>query len=279
MGVPSPTASAGPMSAVNFEVARMTASGADQRQLTTTEAGQSSSQPAWFPDGSAVLFRRSRSGLVAGIWRMGPFGEDPVGAVDPDGAQWYPSLSPDGSKVLFATTLSQLDDSDRGIFTLGADGTGLTPVFDVPGAYDSAPAWSPQGDRIAFESNADVAGANPERDMEIWVVDADGAEPTQLTHNAEHDEGPAWLPDGTLLAFTSGPDDAHGDINVMTAGGLLLARLTSYEGRDESPDWQPIPAPDTDRRCGDGAAASGVRDVRTVGLDCRRALLLADLWD
>ena len=37
---------------------------------------------------------------------------------------------------------------------------------------------------------------------------ADGANPTQLTHNALHDEGPAWSPDGTMLAYTSGPDNS-----------------------------------------------------------------------
>ena len=40
--------------------------------------------------------------------------------------------------------------------------------------------------------------------------------------------------------------------------------------RDESPDWQPIPAPDTDRRC-EG-------DVRATQLRCRKALRLAARW-
>ena len=110
-------------------------------------------------------------------------------------------------------------------------------------------------------------------------MDADGGNPTQLTHNARHDEGAAWSPDGTMLAYSSGADNNHVDINVMTAHGVHLRQLTDYEGRDESPDWQPIPAPDTDRRCGD-VAAGGPLDVRAAGrgLRCRRALRLAVRW-
>jgi TolB protein len=266
---------------INFEVARMTASGENHQRLTFTPDRQASSQPSWFPDKSGILFRRSGPGGVSSIWRMGTLGEDPLLRYDPPGPQLYPSLSPDMSTVLFATTTSPTGDTDRAIQTLNADGTGLRTLFDIVGAYDSAAAWAPDGTRIAFESNADVGGGNPERDMEIWVMDAGGTNPTQLTHNALHDEGPAWSPDGTLLAYSSGADDGHLDVNVMTAAGVHVRRLTDYAGRDESPDWQPIPAPPTDRRCGDLAETGpGARDVRAAGdgLSCEKALELAASW-
>ena len=266
---------------INFEVARMTASGEDHQRLTFTPTGQASSQPAWFPDKSAILFRRSGSGGVSSIWQMGTFGENPEERYDPPGGQLYPSLSPDMSRVLFATVTSPSGDTDRAIQTLNTDGTGLATLFDVVGAFDSAPAWSPDGTRIAFESNANLNGGNPEGDMEIWVMDADGANPTQLTHNALHDEGPAWSPDATMLAYSSGTDNLHLDINVMTSAGVHLRQLTDYEGRDESPDWQTIPAPTTDRRCGDLAeTGAGARDIRAAGngLSCEKALELAASW-
>ena len=124
-----------------------------------------------------------------------------------------------------------------------------------------------------------MAGGNPEGDGEIWVMDADGGNPTQLTFNSVHDEGAAWSPDGTMLAYSSGADNDHVDINVMTASGVHLRRLTDYVGRDESPDWQPIPAPDTDRRCGD-VGDDGPLDVRAAGrgLRCCKARRLARRW-
>jgi TolB protein len=270
-----------PNSTINFEVARMTAAGTQHRVLTTTETGQASSQPAWSPDGRSILFRRSGPGRVSAIWQMGPLGERPALRFAPPYAPLYPSWSHDRRRVAFAGIVSPTGDTDRGVFTLNADGSGLTALFDVAGSYDSAPAWSPDGTKIAFESNADVAGANPDRDMEVWVMGSDGSRPTQLTHNTLHDEGPAWSPDGRLLAYTSGPDDAHGDIHVMTAGGRHLRRLTSYADADESPDWQAIPAAHTDRRCGDlPLSRRQVLDVRSAGagLTCRDSRGLARRW-
>jgi Tol biopolymer transport system component len=263
----------------NFEVARMPASGEDHVRLTFTPEGEASSQPSWFPDKSAILFRWSAP-RVSNIWQMGPLGESPVLRYDPTpGHQWYPSLSPDMSKVLFATTTSPTGDTDRAIQTLNIDGTGLTTLFDVVGAFDSAPAWSPDGTKIAFESNANADGANPEGDEEIWVMNADGTNPIRLTSNTLHDEGPAWSPDGTQLAYSSGVDNDHVDIKVMTAAGTFLRQLTDYEGRDESPDWQPIPAPPSERRCGDVVETGpGAHDVRAAGLSCRKALALAARW-
>jgi hypothetical protein len=73
-----------------------------------------------------------------------------------------------------------------------------------------------------------------------------------------------------MLAYSSGKTNTTVDINVMTATGTHLRTLTDYTGRDESPDWQPIPAPDTERRC-DG-------DVRASKVRCRKAERLAARW-
>ena len=270
-----------PNSPINFEVARMTAAGRAHRQLTTTPTGEASSQPAWAPSGRSILFRRSGPGRVSTIWQMGPLGENPLLRFAPSHPPLYPSWAPDARRIAYAAILSPTGDTDRGVFVQNADGSGETALFDVPGAYDSAPAWSPDGRQIAFESNSDVAGANPEGDMEVWVMQSDGSRPTQLTHNALHDEGPAWSPDGRLLAYTSGPDDTHGDIHVMTAAGRHRRQLTSYENADESPDWQAIPAARTDRRCGDVTLTHRqLLDLRSAGagLTCRASRAVARRW-
>jgi TolB protein len=259
-----------PLQTSNFEVSRMTAAGKDHKRLTFTIQGEASSQPTWWPDRSRLLFRRSRP-RASEMWTMSVDGKDEKLLADPPGHQFYPSVSPDGTRLLFATTKSGSGATeDRAIETMPVAGGEVTTLFDFPGVYDSAPAWSPDGTKIAFESRLDVLGANPGGDMEIWVMNADGTNPVMLTNNTAHDEGPAWSPDGTMLAYSSGPTNATVDINVMTAAGAYLRTLTDYAGRDESPDWQPIPAPDTDRRC-EG-------DVRATKVRCRQALRLAARW-
>jgi hypothetical protein len=57
------------------------------------------------------------------------------------------------------------------------------------------------------------------------------------------DSRPAWSPDGTQIVYSSGPDDLHEDIYVMNADGTNPRQLTTYPGRDESPDWGVAPHP------------------------------------
>ena len=266
-----------------FQAARMEADGDHQTQLTfpVPTGREQGSQPSWFPDASGFLFRRSGTSVQPAVWRIGPWGEDPLQVLTASGRQFYPSWSRDMSRILFALTRSEPVDTDRAIAISAPTDPEPTILFDDPGVFDSAPAWSFDGARIAFESDTNRLGTNPEGDREIFMMDADGSAVQQLTRNSIHDEGPAWSPDGTMLAYTSGLDNEHGDIQVMTAGGVHLRQLTTYAGLDESPDWQAIPAPATDRRCGDVPAQTGdVTDVRAAGrgLHCKQALALAAAW-
>jgi Tol biopolymer transport system component len=263
-----------------FQVWRMGAEGQDQTPLVALPAREEASQPSWFPDQTGLLFRRSGTGVPPAVFQAGPGGENPrqLFSFAPQRA-WYPSWSPDMTKVLTAITLSPGSaDTDRGIFTVDPLTLQRTVLFNVVGVFDSAPAWSPDGTRIAFESDSDPLGTNPEHDREIFVMNADGTGVTQLTRNERlWDEGPAWAPDGTEIAYTSGLDNTHGDIHVMTAAGVHLDRLTNFDGADESPDWQTIPAADTDRRCGDAGAAVDVR-AAGHGMPCAKATRLAERW-
>lgn len=96
------------------------------------------------------------------------------------------------------------------IFTVNADGSGLTNLTNDPTVDNSDPSWSPDGKRIAFASNRDHEFG------EIYVMNADGSGVTRLTQQPGSGMTfqPLWSPDGTRIAFTSG-----GNVFVMNPDG------------------------------------------------------------
>lgn len=105
-------------------------------------------------------------------------------------------------------------------------------VADEPLPYKNyAPAWSPDGQRIAFYSTRDG-------DWEIYVVHADGSHLTRLTDSPGYDGEPAWSPDGSRLAFASARD-GDTEIYIMAADGSNVIQITSNDVADDDPAWSP----------------------------------------
>jgi len=77
-------------------------------------------------------------------------------------------------------------------------------------------------------------------ELEIYVMDADGANIQRLTHRFGADGHPDWSPDGKKIVFTSYGDD-HG-IYVIDADGTNLQRLTAGGRTEGHPDWRELPA-------------------------------------
>jgi len=95
-----------------------------------------------------------------------------------------------------------------------------------------AAQFSPDGNQIAFESNRS-GGAE-----EIWVAQADGSKPIQMTHNlGRHQGSPQWSPDGRWIAFDSEGEDGHWDIYVMESDGSRPRRLTTEPSDETIPSW------------------------------------------
>ena len=139
----------------------------------------------------------------------------------------YPVFSPDGTRFAFT---SSRDGGQYDVYVASADGSGQTRLTTDPG-YDSAPSWSPDAKRLAFERGTAL---DVDTTKDIWIMDADGAGQTRLTNTAGVvDEGPAFFPDGTQIAFTSGRDGNY-EIYRMGSDGSAQTRVLGAARRRRS---------------------------------------------
>ena len=148
------------------------------------------------------------------------------------------SWSADGERIAFFNGV-RVPNGERAttadIYTMAADGTDVRQLTSGP-AIDAFPVFSPDGTKIAFQS--DRAGA-----ADIYVMDADGSNVAQLTgfeNDSLDDYAPTWSPDGQQIAFVRGkiPPGGAGKLWVIDADGSNGHVLLDHPLVD-FPAWSP----------------------------------------
>jgi TolB protein len=215
------------------EIYVMNPDGSNQTNITNSPASET--RPAFSHDGKKIAFVKE----FKGIYLMNPDGSGVATVLDGTVAGFtsitsFPDWSPDDKKIVFnAIPKNSQDGGD--IYTINVDGTGLTRLTTDP-ANDTTPAWSPDGNKIAFASLRNPV-AN-EVNYEIYVMNADGSNQTRITNNTKFDLSPAWSPDSARIAFTSRRDDDF-EVYAMNADGSNQTRLTNSAEQDSDPKWSP----------------------------------------
>ncbi|MEU5697077.1 serine hydrolase [Actinosynnema sp. NPDC020468] len=112
-----------------------------------------------------------------------------------------PSLSPDGDQVVYVVRAADraADRDTRSLWRVATAGGGATRL--TRGTADVAPAWSPDGAKIAFLRAQDGPA-------QVWLLPATGGEPEQVTTLPLGAGSPVWSPDGARIAFTAPVDQA-----------------------------------------------------------------------
>jgi len=103
---------------------------------------------------------------------------------------------------------------------------------------NSVPSWSPSGKKIVFASSRDG-------NWEIYSLNSDGSNQTNLTKNSAYDSNPCYSPNGKMLAFQSLRDGFNSEIYTMTSSGDQQTNRTNNAGTnnaayDDRPSWQPL---------------------------------------
>ncbi len=125
----------------------------------------------------------------------------------------YPSISADGSKILFVRNSS--------IYIMNIDGTGQKRL--TTGHNDNYVSLSPDGSRIIFTRD----------NKEIYIMNSDGTGQTNLTTSVVTENMPAFSPDGNKIVFCR--HDSNWDIYLMNADGSNQQRLTTDALADTRP--------------------------------------------
>ena len=195
---------------------------------------------AWTRDGGSIVYAVSGMyfngrGMGSHLWRVAADGRLPPQRIElaPQGS-FAPATSRSQDRLLFAH-----DRSDFDIYRF--DATHPAQGVMTSSSVDYGPQFSPDGQRIAFESWR--SGTI----KEIWLSDPDGSNPSQLTHVADDRDNPSrgagspfWSPDGQQVVYARSEDMEQGgrsNLWTITLDGGSSRRLTDSDSWKGPPIW------------------------------------------
>lgn len=205
--------------------------GAGLRRLTRAGPWEDTA-PAWSRDGTKLAFGR-RDGKGWQLHVMDANGSGLHAVTKPQPLADRPSWSPDGRQVVFVGLPSGLPSTGcyaQQLYVISLRSSGirqLTRFAAFPGGA-SAPAWSPDGERILFSGKK---SADEKAHSDLWVIGANGLGLRRLIANATD---PAWSPHAKTIAFVRG-----GDVYTASANGTNVRRVAHTRDSESLPSWSP----------------------------------------
>ncbi|MEA3494010.1 MAG: Ig-like domain-containing protein [Candidatus Margulisiibacteriota bacterium] len=171
----------------NNDIWIMDADGGNQRQITSDNDSETS--PAFSPDGQRIAYASNRTGELGinkwNIWTVDLDGTNPaqITADENTAKDDYPSFSPDGKKIAFASDQSGNFD----VWSVNLDGSSKAQITSSS-ETETMPAWAPDALKIVYA-----------RDNDIYLRELSGGSEVNIGSG----ENPAWSRDGTEVVYNT----------------------------------------------------------------------------
>jgi TolB protein len=236
-------------------------------KLISTGAGRTTCS-YFFPNGKTILYSSTHLGAkecpprpdfskgyvwavysTFDIFTARPDGSNLKQLTKTPGYDAETTMSRDG-KLVFTS----MRDGDLDIYTMDGNGKHVRRLTNELG-YDGGPFWSYDGKQIVYRAHhpqtekekSDYVGLLKQNlirptTLEIWVMNADGSQKRQVTHNGKANFAPYSFPDGKRIIFASNMDDPKGrnfDIYKINVDGTGLDRITYNDTFDGFPMFSP----------------------------------------
>ena len=184
------------------------------------------------------------------IFKSSIDGSNIIQLTDSDNYDAEGTVAFDGSKIIYTSMVS----GDLDLWTMDLNGLNKKQLTNRLG-YDGGAFYSPDVKKIVWrayypETEKEIKdynnllAENSIRPMalQIWVMNSDGSQKTQITKNKSANFGPYFFPDGERIIFSSNMHDPKGrdfDLYSIDLNGENIERLTFYDGFDGFPMFSP----------------------------------------